>query len=219
MRCVHGIWLPDLDTHFEQHFARNETYKEGGTYQLDVIRRAIHTVQHFRLAVDVGAHVGLWSRVLAGAFDTVIAFEPNPDSAECFSLNLANEKHVSLRQSALSCEAGQVSVATDARNSGMSHIATPSELGLIAEAITLDSLGLNIVDLIKIDVEGWEVNVLKGAESTIRANKPIIILEQIERHSRRYGFDGTECSRLLEEWGAKELWNIRNDYCFGWDCN
>ena len=45
------------------------------------------------------------------------------------------------------------------------------------EQITLDSLELNNIDLIKIDIEGNELNVLKGALETIQRNKPIIEFE------------------------------------------
>jgi len=62
----------------------------------------------------------------------------------------------------------------------------------------LDSFGLKRVDFIKIDVEGYELEVLKGGEYTITSCKPIIVLETKDKHYERYGTNFREIKRWLE---------------------
>ena len=71
-----GIWLPDGEKHFPEWMSKNGELIDGrGTYQIRKLREAMKWVRHWRLAVDVGAHVGLWSMQLAARFGHVQAFE------------------------------------------------------------------------------------------------------------------------------------------------
>jgi hypothetical protein len=78
LMIVAGIHLPDSDTHFGPILEASERVDGKGTYQLAKLRRAVALVQHKGHAVDVGAQVGLWTRVLAREFQFVTAFEPVP---------------------------------------------------------------------------------------------------------------------------------------------
>ena len=95
MKQVQGWWLPDSDTHFEQYF------KVAGVneYQAVVRSLAVAACKEFRLAIDVGGHVGFWSRPLAEKFEHVIAFEPEPSNHELFKRN--TPKKVALEPVAL----------------------------------------------------------------------------------------------------------------------
>lgn len=56
------------------------------------------------------------------------------------------------------------------------------------EVRTVDSFGFNDVDIIKVDTEGYEFPVVKGAEQTIMACKPVVQLEMVEGQPERFGF-------------------------------
>src|SRR5688572_32728595 len=86
MKKIKGIWLPDGDTHFAAHLEAGPEHDGAGTYQFAKIDMAMKMVPTERrgMALDIGGHVGLWSRVLASCFRGVIAFEPVPHLAECF---------------------------------------------------------------------------------------------------------------------------------------
>jgi len=56
------------------------------------------------------------------------------------------------------------------------------------EIVTLDSQNLTEVDCIKVDCEGYEFNVLKGAEHTIRTQRPIVQLEIVDTQCKRFGY-------------------------------
>lgn len=64
-------------------------------------------------------------------------------------------------------------------NTGYQRVSVPQ--------VTLDSYGFTDVDIIKIDVEGYELNVLQGADATIAANRPIVQVECVETQPRAFG--------------------------------
>ena len=76
MKQTLGIWLPDSDKHFAVQIAGNPLVAGKGTYQWKKYVAALSHVKDRGHAVDVGAHVGLWSRLMAMDFERVTAFEP-----------------------------------------------------------------------------------------------------------------------------------------------
>ena len=131
-------------------------------------------------AVDIGAHVGIWTRRLAVSFCDVIAFEPLGKHIECHIKNCAGLEHIKLHQVALSNENGHSLMTTKDNNSGMSTLGnahfreTDKQM---VETRTLDSYNLPKIDFIKMDVEGWEEQVLEGATETILKYRPRMYIE------------------------------------------
>jgi FkbM family methyltransferase len=123
--------------------------------------------------VDVGANVGGYS-VRAGAKGMkVFAFEPNPDIFRLMKRN-AEINHVSLDafQCALGSSNGQARLLVNGATSSIS-----SEEGITVEMRTLDSFSLPAVDLVKIDVESYELEVLQGARRTLEEHHPALMVE------------------------------------------
>lgn len=216
LKKVFGIWLPDGDTHFADHLEKGPEYRGAGTYQFNKIQMALNVCPKDRrgTAVDVGAHVGFWSRVLADNFQRVLAFEPVLDLAECFERNLSGVKNVRLVKSAVSAQSGSIRIQKCEGNSGNACVAVTG--GFSVSATRLDDLGFTELDFLKIDVEGWELSVLQGAEQVIRKFCPVIVVEQKPDNAERYGVDRFAARDLLISWGAKQLWEKSGDYCFGW---
>src|SRR3954470_5797421 len=87
-----GVWFPDGENHFPSWMDKNGEIVDGkGTYQIRKLREAMKHVKKFRVAADVGSHVGLWSLQLVKRFSSVHAFEPVAAFRECFSRNLPAE--------------------------------------------------------------------------------------------------------------------------------
>jgi len=132
-------------------------------------------------ALDIGAHVGIWTRRLANDFDEVIAFEPMPKHIECHKKNCEGLLNVKLNQIGLSDEAGQKVMTTKDNNSGMSTLMSPlwqsPKTTVPIETRTLDSYNFPKIDFIKIDVEGWEEQVLLGGMETILKYRPRMYIE------------------------------------------
>lgn len=185
----------------------------GEPYQGNRLMRALPFCRHRRVALDIGAHIGLWSVQLVEHFGTVVAFEPHPDSFAALAENVAG-KGVALHNCALG--EGPAGVAWMTSIGLGAHIAPAgADVPTIeVEVTSLDAIELPPIDFIKIDVEGFETYVLRGGERTIRRDRPVIVIEQ--KHEHRYGFDDQAAVKLLKKWGAVVEWRIKNDFCLRW---
>ena len=163
--CDQEICLPATDEHFKQF----------SWYQHNVYKLAKKHVQHFRTAIDVGAHVGYFSIYMAQDFANVIAFEPVPSNTHCWRKNLSAKTNVKLFECALGDTITPLCISQPHKiNSGSWEI---SRSGYPVEQNRLDSFGLSNVDYIKLDIQGYELNALLGALNTINQNKPIVQIE------------------------------------------
>jgi hypothetical protein len=77
---------------------------------------------------------------------------------------------------------------------------------------TLDSFGFTVVDLIKVDCEGYEENVLRGAEATIVTCKPVICVEQKRDMATRFGLKPQGAVEFLKSLGYRVAEEIGGDY-------
>ena len=103
-----GIWLPRPRASTcsrTSSKAHSSTVEEPD--QLHKIQLALSHTKGRRVALDIGAHVGLISRILAMDFERVEAFEPLPDHRECFAQNVTAE-NVVLHACALGASQGEV---------------------------------------------------------------------------------------------------------------
>jgi len=174
MKEVQGWWFPDREKHIMEYFENIKT----NAYQPVHQKTSIGYCSDFRTAVDIGAHVGLWSRGLTEKFSKVICFEPCDEFADILLKN-APKVHA-LHRCALGLREGHVAIQIEHDNTGCTHINRGKE-GLIP-MFPLDHFKLTDVDFIKIDVEGYELDVIKGATETLKNNDPIIIIEQKEKY-------------------------------------
>lgn len=126
--------------------------------------------------VDGGANIGTHTIPYAQACPAgwVFAFEPNPQAYECLKHNLKQAPNASAYNCGLSDKDERREFLVDA-NAGGSYLSRNREGG--AHCIPLDSLNLPKCDFFKLDVEGYELFALKGAEITISCCKPIILVE------------------------------------------
>ncbi len=208
-----GIWLPAGETHLQAHIEQGEAFDGKGTYQLRKLRAALSLVPQTRrrMALDVGAHVGLWTRPMAGAFSQVFAFEPVPHHADLWHRNVEHG-NATLFRVALGPHDGTLRLHLERGNSGATHHDAKREGGVTVPQMALDSYDLGEVDFLKIDCEGAEEGVLRGGERTIRRNLPLVVVEQKYDHAERAGFGRLGAVKLLESWGYKAQSVIAGDY-------
>jgi FkbM family methyltransferase len=161
--------------------------------------------------VDAGANVGYYSLLFAkwlSGSGSIHAFEPFPGTAKRFvrnlQLNPALQPAVHLHQMALSDQAGMVSMdVADPANSGCNYISTSS--GSI-RSVTLDEFvaerEITRLDLLKRDVEGGEVSLLRGAEQSLNRFRPVVMIDQpvgtapLDRPPGYVSLLGSRCYRL-----------------------
>lgn len=207
-----GVWLPDGEKHFPEWMSRNGEMVDGrGTYQIKKLREAMRHVARFRTAVDVGAHVGLWSMHLAQRFKSVHAFEPMDSFRACFSRNVV-ESNVLLYACALGAVSGRVTMNYDPADSGNTHVAFEGGTS-VTPMMTLDECDIQDVDFIKIDVEGGEDLVIAGGKQTIQKYRPTIIVEQkLHKLKANFGIDGQPALDLLKSLGYLVVRELSGDY-------
>lgn len=214
MYQTHSWWFPDQDTHFASMLEKNIKKGGGAVYQEPVRKKSIELCTHRGLALDIGANVGLWSRDLTQVFDRVIAFEPVADFRACLLKNVTG-LNFEVRACALGAEDTTINMIITVENTGHSHVDT-NTLGLGTIPMhRLDSLELPKIDYIKIDCEGYENTILRGAQQTILRDRPIMVVEH-KKHKDVGHADIDQALNTLISWGGKILTNVKNDYIVGW---
>ena len=215
-----GWYLPDREKHLQDWMLRvKKPLGDRLTYQRHKYEAALKHVKTRRVAVDIGAHVGLWSWQMAHDFETVIAFEPMPEHIECFEMNMRFRDNFRLHACALGPEAGEATLRTRTDDSsGDTGVEPGGGEGHRAEMHTLDSFKLRRIDFLKIDCEGYELFVLQGAAQTLLRCKPVIIVEQKPETGMedRYGVGTTDAVKFLQSLGAKPVKAIQGDYIMRW---
>jgi FkbM family methyltransferase len=152
------------------------------------------------VAVDAGANFGCFALAFAQCGAVVHAFEPQPLIAGLLtdSVKLNNATSIMVHNSALGRSMGSVRVPTVdySRKADFGMVQLNNSEGHSVALVTLDSLELSQLDLIKIDVEGMEVDVLAGARWTIARCGPVIFIEHwlsnhavLEREIRDLNYD------------------------------
>lgn len=126
------------------------------------------------IVVQAGGNCGLYPKLYGHMYEKVFTFEPDPT---CFTFLSENCQSPNIYRfnAGLSDVAGYQTIGNAASyNVGMSKLGTGN---IEIYTITLDSLDLPGVDLIHLDVEGWESKVLQGARNTIVKYMPTILFE------------------------------------------
>lgn len=174
---------------------------------------ALLITQHARRGskvLDIGAHIGTHTQTMAnvvGPEGEVLAFEPQPKIFRELvqNLKLNNLENVTCYWAALGSETSQIEIPTltpwneggtnlvegDLASDGWSY-KIRGGTGVSVDLIPIDSLNLNDVSLIKLDVEHMENAALDGARETILRNKPVIILEIMGGYTPEYTPQGID---------------------------
>lgn len=213
MIVVNGVHVPD-DHHAEQ-VRRNPLVFGAGAYRWAKVERALELVPRRSCAIDIGAHAGLITRVLGCLFKRVHAFEPVPDFIQLARLNTGEHANVEIYPFGLGESEGWATFTKAASGEGTASITAGGPLRL---ALTrLDGLSaIDAPDFVKVSCEGAEHFAILGAERTIRAAKPVILIEQKRKRMARYGLKAEETVSLLALWGAEVIWSDQGDFCLGW---
>ncbi|MFC5752321.1 FkbM family methyltransferase [Actinomadura rugatobispora] len=146
-------------------------------------------------AVDVGGWFGPWTRRLSGLADRVVTLEAAPALAALLKRAFPRCEIV---HAAASDECGHIdlSIPPAGEFAGVASVGRRGGDTVQVPKVTIDSLGLEDVRFIKLDIEGHELHALHGAAGTIRRDRPVLLIELEERHAPvRPVVD------LLEGWG------------------
>ncbi len=147
---------------------------QGYPADRSAIARIVRDLPPGATIFDVGAHIGLSAAIAAVSRPDcqVIAFEPNPRNAALLRQNIAenNLSNVEVVEAGVGHKAGEFTIADNGPWSVMGKGGAPCQL------VTLDQFADRSPAFIKIDVEGFEPNVLAGARAVL-ARRPRILME------------------------------------------
>ncbi len=168
MKRIGEWWLPSAD----QHFAGDIENYQRSSYDA--------ALQHVRVrgtALDIGAHIGIFSRRMAQDFALVHAFEPDARNYACLVRNVPRWT-VRTTYGAAGQQRGMGRVRVDAtENTGARGFVAAVDGDV--PMYSIDEFDYDNLGLIKIDTEGFEHRVLVGALGTIKKHKPVLIVEYV----------------------------------------
>jgi FkbM family methyltransferase len=169
-------------------------------YQKGKLDIALGFVKNFTTAIDAGANYGIMSYNLNSKFSKIYAFEVDPPVRDCLKTNVEKFQlnNVIVCDCGLSDKEELVSL-NYLKNTFGTHI--NKEVAGTNICKTLDSFELLDVGFMKLDCEGYEPYILKGAEQTIKKFKPVILMEEKNYSKRYYGEEGNLAVDLLLAWG------------------
>jgi len=174
------------------------------------------------IVLDIGANIGqtaLWiANCLKKKNVKIIAFEPYPSTYAKLERNVSlNKFSIRLENMALGNKDDKIVMVQEcSTNSGGASAYNPNMNSLChpVEVVQtrLDTYLANSNDrvtLIKIDVEGYECQVLQGAEETIKRHRPTLFVELADAHLKRQGYSASALVDLIKSFGYRSVQNVQ----------
>lgn len=165
---------------------------------------ALHVLRPEELFVDVGANVGAYSVLAAGAAGAVVvAFEPIAETANRLEQNIRlNDlsEHVEVHRAGVGSSDGELTFTKHL--DVVNHVCVNGEAGVRVPIVALDDvLGGRPPALVKIDVEGFEPEVLRGASRMLAQPSLLALIIEINDAHRVYGFSREDVERPVRKAG------------------
>ena len=191
---VNDFWVPSNDIHIEEWksgkpFTQNKCLNKFLKY-CQIQSKKMKTV------IDVGAWCGTWAKAIEPYARKVIAFEPDQTHFTCLQRNCII--NCDPRMEAVGSEIKNISLTDD----DFTQAKRIHKQGSI-RMITLDHMNYLDVDMIKIDVEGYEMEVLKGATKTLEGINYLMI--ELNNNTKKYGSSNVEIEKYISSLGFKVL--------------
>ena len=185
---INGFWVPSNDVHIED-WKKDKNFTQNKCLEKLITHCKSKDIK-FNHVLDIGAWVGTWTMAMNKFCGRVIAFEPDPVHYECLVKNCSED--VETHQLAVGNEEKMISLSEDNFTQAKRVIGDGN-----IPMVTIDSLNLDDVDLIKIDVEGYEMEVLKGADQTLKNVEYLMI--ELNNNSKKYGSSNLEIEKYLKK--------------------
>ena len=209
MKQVQGWYLPDTDTDFDKWILNGEYQKEHRDTILAFLKKQGVS---FENCIDVGAHVGFWLKDLCKNFKNVYAFEPISDVRECLEKNVTADNY-KLFPFALGNETKTVKVNYMPEETGNTYISDDGNREI--ELKMLDYLKLPKIDYIKIDAEGYEMEVIKGGLILVERDKPYIHVEVKDKVLVKHGLIPNDINKFFIELGYELKLRFKSENVYG----
>lgn len=213
MKVVKGWHFPDNDGLLSKQV---KGHYPDTRYQQEALEKAyeqIRQVSSFDMAIDVGANVGLHSIRFSTKFKNVISFEPSSSNFECLKVNVQGYDNIKTFKSALGKEEGELELRLPSSSNNYGAFSfkdfAKSKEDLLKELVPVVKLDEFMLapSFIKIDTQGFEVEVVTGGIETIKKHRPVILAEADRKQVQ-------QLHNLLAPIGYKLTWFGSKDKVF-----
>jgi FkbM family methyltransferase len=200
-RDIPVMFFCDPCAHVEKKIIRD------GLYDVHILNYMVQFVSPDTIVLDIGANIGAYAIPLAKTFPhvKVHAFEPNPYALGRLKRNIAINgiDNVTVYQAAAgAAPATRVLYAFDSGDAGLSSFIEPKQKGKKYETVPVEILVVDNVfrgvperiSAIKVDVQGYEVEVLEGSRNVITTHRPCILFEHEDSN-----FEDPDSARKVKE--------------------
>ena len=201
-----GLWWPRIDGGDAGPGSHNSTSCWYGLHMgeaHDVPVRISQYVPEKGVVIQAGGNCGFYIKQYAAIFKTVYTFEPDPVNFYCLNLNVP-DANVYRFQACLGSKHETVSTGKFLNDVGSTHVTGTG----LTPTFMIDDLALTRCDLIQLDVEGYELNALRGAQQTIQTLKPVLALECFDGWAQRYDSNLRKIELFLGSFGYVCVANI-----------
>lgn len=179
-----------------------------GLHEFSDMAFLLHVLRKKDLFVDIGANIGSYTILACSAIGARgYCFEPVPSTYHRLMTNIKLnnlEEMVISSNIALGNEKGEIYFSSD--QNCMNHAITDDEQvedKIVVNVSTLDEELKKDPFLIKIDVEGYETLVLKGAVNTLKNKELCAVIIELNGSGSRYGFDESKILKMMLDYGFK----------------
>ncbi len=177
--------------------------------------QVLKLVRGRKLVVQACGNLGLFPKRLAEEFESVITFEPDPKLFAQLQHN-APEKNITGICAALGNSNDPVALSSKRRDTtgkpdheGLTHVCGPGDL----PQVRLDDMGIATCDLIYLDIEGYELQALRGAQQTLARCRPVLAVE-INKNAAFAGTSREEVRGWILLQGYKFVMRVNSDDVF-----
>ncbi len=178
------FYSPDGTTEFPEHHCKKTWVA------------SLPFISNKRNAIDVGCRDGEYTRYLHKDFNHVFCFDYRRRKLFQKNVDLSKVTH-------FECAVGEDHKIIKASGAGsITSGSVPIEKWFDEQLYTIDEFNLPDIDYIKIDVDGYELNVLQGAVNTIKKYNPLIVAEQENNDTRAIDFCKKEFDYEIAAWDS-----------------
>lgn len=190
MKKLSNNWyLPDNDTHGLTNQTEKKFIYGLENFNSKIVNAFLKHCKRKRVFLDIGAAFGAVSRAVINDFEEVHSFEINIESREALLLNMQSYSNSYIYDFGCGSHKDTVQLAYHDQYRNVGSILNsqfkphfrndkwkPNRIAKV-EVRPIDSMNFKYVDAVKIDVEGYELQVLDGMKNTLKNNSPIVIVE------------------------------------------
>ena len=187
----------------------NGTYEKKELDALIYFLDCLKNDYHNWICLDIGANIGNHSIYFSNYFKEVHSYEPNPITFKLLDFNTHSICNIHSYNFGLGQNTEELSLYVDDHNIGASSVNKlkneSNSVQILVKKFDDEFKNFSKIDLIKIDVEGMELSVLKGSLEVIKKDQPIILIEQLKKDFVD-DVKNTKSLDLLENLGYRFCW-------------